>query len=211
MEKECWLFANSEYRPHIVRSQIFLAVHRQLNRWPCHWSLTDHWVSHFWCLTLKRDPRDLPTWPTYLTYLSDLPTWPTYLTNLPDLPTWPTYLTYLPDLSTWPTYLTYLPDLPTWPTYLTYLPDLPTWPTYLIYLPDLPTWPIYLTYLSVIHTWPIYMTYLPTYLPTYLTYLPCDIWDTDYNYNNWELEFMTIFVTRQLRVTVDSIRNSCDV
>ena len=39
----------------------------------------------------------------------------------------------------------------------------------------------------------------------------CDIWDTDYNSDNWEPEFMTIFVTRQSRVTVDSIRNSSDV
>ena len=39
----------------------------------------------------------------------------------------------------------------------------------------------------------------------------CDIWDTDYNSENWEPEFMTIFVTSQSRVTLDSIRNSCDV
>ena len=39
----------------------------------------------------------------------------------------------------------------------------------------------------------------------------CDIWDTDYNYDNWEPEFMTIFATWQLRVTLDSIYNSCDV
>ena len=39
----------------------------------------------------------------------------------------------------------------------------------------------------------------------------CDIWDTDYNSENWEPESMTIFVTWQLRVTLDSIRNSCDV
>ena len=39
----------------------------------------------------------------------------------------------------------------------------------------------------------------------------CDIWDTDYNTDNWEPEFMTIFVTWQLIVTLDSIRNSCDV
>ena len=38
-----------------------------------------------------------------------------------------------------------------------------------------------------------------------------DIWDTDHNYDNWEHEFMTIIVTWQLRVTLDSIRNSCDV
>ena len=73
---------------------------------------------------------------------------------------------------------------------------------------------------------PIHLpTYLPTYLPMYLirehpkdwatfwflTFLKqsnCDIWDTDYN---WETEFMTIFVTWQSRVTLDSIRNSCDV
>ena len=36
----------------------------------------------------------------------------------------------------------------------------------------------------------------------------CDIWDTDYNSDNWEPEFMTIFVTWQLIVTLDSIRNS---
>ena len=39
----------------------------------------------------------------------------------------------------------------------------------------------------------------------------CDIWDTDYNSDNWKPEFMTIFVTWQLIMTLDSIRNSCDV
>ena len=39
----------------------------------------------------------------------------------------------------------------------------------------------------------------------------CDIWDTEYNSDNWEPEFMTIFVTWQLIVTLDSIRNSCNV
>ena len=39
----------------------------------------------------------------------------------------------------------------------------------------------------------------------------CDIWDTDYISDNWEPEFVTIVVTWQLRVTLDSIRNSCDV
>ena len=38
-----------------------------------------------------------------------------------------------------------------------------------------------------------------------------NISDTDYYSDNWEPEFMTIFVTWQLRVTLDSIRNSCDV
>ena len=33
----------------------------------------------------------------------------------------------------------------------------------------------------------------------------------DYNSDNWEPEFMTIFVIWQLIVTLDSIRNSCDV
>jgi hypothetical protein len=40
---------------------------------------------------------------------------------------------------------------------------------------------------------------------------PGDLWDTDYNSDNWEPEFMTIFVTWQLIVTLDSIRNSWDV
>ena len=39
----------------------------------------------------------------------------------------------------------------------------------------------------------------------------CDLWDTVYISDNWEPGFMTIFVTWQLRVTRDSIRNSCDV
>ena len=39
----------------------------------------------------------------------------------------------------------------------------------------------------------------------------CDIWDTDNNSDNWEPETMTIFVIWQLIVTLDSIRNSCDV
>ena len=40
---------------------------------------------------------------------------------------------------------------------------------------------------------------------------PGDFWDADYNSDHWEPEFMTIIVTWQLRVTLDSIRNSCDV
>ena len=39
----------------------------------------------------------------------------------------------------------------------------------------------------------------------------CDLWDIDYNSDNWEPEFMAIFVTWQLRVTLDSIHNFCDV
>ena len=39
----------------------------------------------------------------------------------------------------------------------------------------------------------------------------CDIRDTNYNSDNWEPEFMTTFVAWQLRATLDSIRNSCDV
>ena len=39
----------------------------------------------------------------------------------------------------------------------------------------------------------------------------CDISDTEYNSDNWEPEIMTNFAIWQLRVTLDSIRNSCDV
>ena len=40
----------------------------------------------------------------------------------------------------------------------------------------------------------------------------CDIWNTDYISDNWEPEFTTIYGnTWQLRVTLDSICNSCDV
>ena len=34
----------------------------------------------------------------------------------------------------------------------------------------------------------------------------CDIWDTAYNSDNWEPEFMTIIVTWQLIVTLVSIK-----
>ena len=40
--------------------------------------------------------------------------------------------------------------------------------------------------------------------------MTCDFWDTDYSSDNWEHEFMTIFVTWS-RNTLDSIRNSCNV
>ena len=43
------------------------------------------------------------------------------------------------------------------------------------------------------------------------TILTRDICDNDYNSDNWEPDFVTIFVTWQLRVILDSIRNSCDV
>ena len=69
---------------------------------------------------------------------------------------------------------------------------------------------------TYLHTYPL--TYLPTYLCTSIREQPigaiigtCDIWDTDYNTDNWEPGFMTIFVTLKLIVTLDSIRNSCDV
>ena len=38
-----------------------------------------------------------------------------------------------------------------------------------------------------------------------------DFWGTDCNSDNWEPEFMTFFVTNQLKVTLDSICNSCHV
>ena len=54
--------------------------------------------------------------------------------------------------------------------------------------------------------------------PTSLTEHPkgailetCDLWDTDHNSDNWEPEYMTTFVTWQLRLTLDSICNSCYV
>ena len=66
---------------------------------------------------------------------------------------------------------------------------------------------------------PAYLnTYSPTYVPASFTEhsqgaIPetCDLWDTDYNSENWEPEIMTIFVTWRLIATLDSIRNSCDV
>ena len=65
-------------------------------------------------------------------------------------------------------------------------------------------------------TWPKKMTKTNTKTKTFWEHLraileTCDIWDTGYNSDNWEPEFMTIFVTWQLIVTLDIIHNSCDV
>ena len=148
--------------------------------------------------TLQSDPRDL--WP--LRHLirvmrrhdltkKYLPTYiPTHL---------PTYLpTYVPPLEN--TLKERSERLVTYETFDQ--SDEKTWPDQKI--------PTYL------HTYPL--TYLPTYLCTSIREQPigaiigtCDIWDTDYNTDNWEPGFMTIFVTWQLIVTLDSIRNTCDV
>ena len=53
--------------------------------------------------------------------------------------------------------------------------------------------------------------WMTIFFGTYFQLVTCDIWDTDYNTDNWEPGFITIFVTWQLIVTLDSIRNSCDV
>ena len=48
--------------------------------------------------------------------------------------------------------------------------------------------------------WSEWSIYLPLKQPLGAITGTCDIWDTDYNTNNWEPGFMTIFVTRQLWV-----------
>ena len=59
-------------------------------------------------------------------------------------------------------------------------------------------------------TWPDLTKKIPTYLHTYASPLQntlketCDFWDTDYNSDNWEPEFMIIFVTWQLREGVQT-------
>ena len=69
----------------------------------------------------------------------------------------------------------------------------------------------FLTILSQ-NFWPFFYFYKFWLLWTIFTILEtCDIWDTDYKSDDWEPEFMTIFVTWQLIVILDSIRNSCDV
>ena len=61
---------------------------------------------------------------------------------------------------------------------------------------------ISLEFLFLELTYLTYFTYF-TYL-TYLTYYrhSCDSWGTDYYSDNWEPEFMTVFVSRQLRATL---------
>ena len=66
-----------------------------------------------------------------------------------------------------------------------------------------------------------FFTFLSTFSQLFLTFFSnffsnlctsIGIWDTaDYSTDNWGPGFMTIFVTLQLIVTLDSIRNSCDV
>ena len=66
-----------------------------------------------------------------------------------------------------------------------------------------------------------FFTFLSTFFQLFLTFFSnffsnlctsIGIWDTaDYSTDNWGPGFMTIFVTLQLIVTLDSIRNSCDV
>ena len=147
--------------------------------------------------TLKERSERLVTYETF--DQSDEKTWPdqeipTYLHTYP-----PTYLpTYVPPLEN--TLKERSKRLVTFETFDQ--SDEKTWPDQKI--------PTYL------HTYPL--TYLPTYLCTSIREQPigaiigtCDIWDTDYNTDNWEPGFMTIFVTSQLWVTLDSICNCCDV
>ena len=67
-----------------------------------------------------------------------------------------------------------------------------------------------LTNLIISDNFHIFWLYLK-FLTTLTILETCDFWDTDYNSDNWEPEFMTVFVTWQSWVTLDSIRNSCDV
>ena len=113
------------------------------------------------------------------------------------------------DQKTWP--------YPKIPTYVpTYLPTYP--PTYLI-----THWATFgfLTLVDKTFYLPVAGFFLATGSRIFSCYRAfmrqmtilqtCDNWDTDYNSYNWEPEFMTIFFMWQSRVTVDSIRNSCDV
>ena len=61
-------------------------------------------------------------------------------------------------------------------------------------------------------SWQLVMTIFDdNFWGTYFQLVTWDIRDTDYNTDNWEPGFMTIFVTWQLIVTLDNICNSCDV
>ena len=60
-------------------------------------------------------------------------------------------------------------------------------------------------------TWPNTSTMTITLSITNTIPVTCYNWHTDYNSDNWEPGLMNICVTWQLRVTLDSIRNSCNV
>ena len=70
-------------------------------------------------------------------------------------------------------------------------------------------WNFFGTFLELLRS--IFGTSLEPYIPYLPTRETFDSWGTDYYSDNWEPEFMTVFVSWQLRVTLDSIRNSCDV
>ena len=72
------------------------------------------------------------------------------------------------------------------------------------YQPFLTHWPI-LGNFTIIYYFEIFWHFGIKTLTSTITILETyDIWDTDYNSYNWEPDFMTIFVTWQLRVTLDS-------
>ena len=89
-----------QVRTIIINGVLFLAVHRQLNRWPCHW--VTHWVTETpFDFDIKEQSQRLVTFKTF--DQGDQKTWPdpkrpTYLHTYP-----PTYLpTYL--ITHWATF-----------------------------------------------------------------------------------------------------------
>ena len=70
-----------------------------------------------------------------------------------------------------------------------------------------------MAYVAGLDWWQFCFIFYPHFSPWQLErqYWRLDIWDTDYNSDNWEPGVMVILVTWQLIVTLNSIRNSCDV
>ena len=72
-------------------------------------------------------------------------------------------------------------------------------------------WPFLMTIFYYNFWWQFLMIFLMTILVIIVIIGICDIWDTYYNIDNWEPGFMTIIGTWHFFVTLDSIRNSCNV
>ena len=106
-------------------------------------------------------------------------------------------------------------------TFKTFYQSDETWPifdNFDNYWQLLKMFAIFLQYFSYIFYdqfeffWQFWHFWIPfTMTMTMIIQETCGLWDIDYNFDNLEPEFMTIFVTWQLRVTLESIRNSCNV
>ena len=165
----------------------FFSCPEQLNRWPCH--SVCHSLTVLLLLTLQSDPRDL--WP--LRHLFRVKRRHALTEKKPTYPP-----TYLPNF-----FSTFVQLSSTFPNFSS-----------IFFLNFFST--LFLTFPQLFSNCPsTFSRLLSTFCQLFLRFFlhpkgaiigTCDIWDTDYNTDNWEPGFMTIFVTFQLIVTLCTIK-----